>query len=782
MYFGLHFYLYAQESKKEDLKTTETSLTESPSPAQSVTENKPDEFLADYSGSVDSGSQAKETSAEAEEIPAEATADYTEKLTPAQELEPAKKKAPAEGIVVNGDKVEYSADAKEVSAEGDVDVVYKGSKLSCQKIIMNTFTKEGRAEGNVRLDDPKGTISGSKITYNFQNKTGTITDAGFMSYPYFGKARKLEKVSDNEFIILGAKVTTCSYDHPHYNLKAKKIDFFQGDKLQGKDVSFFVGNIPFLYLPSFSRSFKDPLMHLQVTPGSRNEWGKFLLNRWRTNLTDTLSARVYLDYRTKLGFAEGGGLNYNSPDYGKADLKFYYTDEKPESVPAGAPGDFQRYLVRWRQKWDIDERTNLISEFYKIKDEKWKNRNFFSETPDFLKDYFYREFEKDEQPLTYALFHHAFANSIFDFLAQPRVNHWYNQLEKLPEARYTLPSFKIGATPIYFESNTSIGNYDKKAATPPVTPQQESVSRLDSQSRILLPLKLAFLELTPFAGGRETVYDKGADGSSLPVRSIFYGGLNLSSRFYRLYDINTKFFGMEINGLRHIIAPTIAYSYNNDPSVSADELRHIDDVDFIEEGNRVEFGLSNKLQTKRNGKSVDLLDFLVTSSYEFKPREIGGEKHGGKMEDVYFKLKILPFAWMRLESDAIYSTVNDCFSEVNYDIILDFAKGRSFGIGQRYDKNGANQVTSSLNWRFNPKWRFYAYDRIEFGDDKNLVRGLAEQQYVLSRDLHCWEVGLAYNRKKDEGSTVWLIFKLKAFPGMEFNFDQLYHKPESGSQ
>lgn len=787
LYFGLSVYLFAQENKKEHVisavQAAESKKPELPTGAET------NEYLADYSATLTTPEKKKESETQIQELPAEATAGFSETITPVEETEPkaapVKKTGRSEPLIVNGDRVEYSADEKEVTASGEVKIDYKGAELTCQKISLNTETKEGEAVGNVKLIDPRGSIMGSKIVYNFQNKTGSATDAEFMSNPYFGKARRFEKVSGNEFIAMDAKTTTCSYDNPHYNLKVKKMDFFQGEKLQGKDVSFFIKDIPLLYLPSFSRSFQDPLMHLQVTPGSRKEWGKFVLNTWRTNLTDTLNAKVFLDYRTKLGLAEGVGLNYNSPDYGKADFKFYFTNENPDSVPAGSPSEFQRYLARWRQKWDIDERTNLISEFYKIKDEKRKfdpNGTFFDPAPDFLKDYFYREYEKDEEPLSYALFHHAFPGSSFDLLTQYRVNHWFDQVTKLPEARYTLPSFKIGTTPIYVESVSSIANFDKKASTAPVTPNQVNVARIDSSNRILLPLKIAFVQFTPYAGSRETLYDKGSNGETLPFRTIFYTGVDLSTKFYKLYNISTKFMGMEINGLRHVITPTVQYMYNHEPTVLPDELKQIDDIDSLEESNAVHFGLSNKLQTKRKGQSVDLLDLFVSSAYEFKPRYEGGMKSRSRLDDIFVKLKLLPFSWMRIESDAIYSADQNNLAEANYDIILDFAEGRSFSLGQRYHKGSANQITSGLNWRLTPKWRFSAYNRYELGDSPDLVRGMAEQQYILTRDLHCWDVSLAYNRKKNEGSTVWMIFSLKAFPGMEFNFDQIYHKPESGSQ
>ena len=49
------------------------------------------------------------------------------------------------------------------------------------------LTKEGLAEGNARLEDKKGIVTGEKIIYDFANKTGIIYNANFRANPYFGK-------------------------------------------------------------------------------------------------------------------------------------------------------------------------------------------------------------------------------------------------------------------------------------------------------------------------------------------------------------------------------------------------------------------------------------------------------------------------------------------------------------------------------------------------------------------------------------------------------------------
>ncbi len=688
-----------------------------------------------------------------------------------------------ESLIVNGDVVEYSADSKEVTATGNVSVIYKGAKLTCQKLTVNTQTKEGVAEGNPRLDDQKGVIEGKKIIYNFQTKAGSIIDGEFRSNPYFGKANKIDKVSDTEFIALKGYATTCNFDHPHYRIGSKQINIFPNDKIQTKGDAFYLGNSPLMYLPQFNHSLKDNQMHVQVLPGSRKDWGPYLLSAWRYNLTDNINGRAYLDYRFKLGLAEGFGANYTAPNLGKGDLKFYYTQEKPRDIPSGSPSEFERYLVRWRHKWDIDASTNFVSEFYKIGDEK---RKLFDPQANFLKDYFYREYERDSQPLTYALLHHNFQYSSLDFLMQQRTNHWYDQLNKLPELKYTLPSLKIGYTPFYFENSSSFANLDKKA-TAPVTTTEESVTRLDTTNKFSLPMKVAFLQFTPFVANRETFYNKGENGDSYPIRSIFYSGADVSTKFYRIFNIKSSFLGMDINGIRHIITPVVGYAYNHAPTIPPVNLKQIDSIDAITSSNVVNLELSNKLQTKRKEQSVDLVDARVNTAYVLFPKT--GDKPGSNFSDFLFNLKLLPYSWLRIESDATYkhsgnrSDVNyNRFSIGNYDIYFDFAEGRSIGIGHHYERKGANEITYSFNWRLNPKWKFSIYERYNMGHDPNLDRGLREQQYTISRDLHCWNIDFTYDTKKSQGATFYLVFRLKAFPENEFGFKQNYHPAKSGSQ
>ena len=695
-------------------------------------------------------------------------------------------------IIINGDNVEYSADNKEVVATGDIEVIYKGSKLTCNKLKVNMLSKEGLAEGNARLEDENGVITGEKIVYDFANKTGVIYNADFRANPYFGKSKKVEKVSDNEFVAKDGYFTTCSMDHPHYRMASKKIRMLPGDKMQSKQTTLYLGTVPVVYLPQFNYSMKEPIMHVQVEPGTRKDWGPYLLSVWRYNLTEKINAKLFLDYRSKLGWGEGFELNYVNTPVGKGDFKFYYADEKPDNQPADAPTEFQRYFMRWRHKWDIDERTNVVAEFYKITDERRK----YEPDHNLLKDYFFREYEKDSEPLTYALFHHSFDYSSLDILLQKRTNHWFDQLNKMPEVNYNLPSLQLGDTPLYFEDSTQAGTYNKKAETAPVTTDDVTVSRLDTTNTVALPMKVSFIQFKPFVSSRQTIYDKGENGQHGIVRTVFYSGADLSTKFYRIYNAKTNFLGLDINDLRHIITPTVGYLYTHKPTIPISNIKQIDSVDSINRGNTATLTLSNKLQTKRNGASVDLVDFLVTTDYVLDPKTgdnailtpaTGGKLHD-QFSDILFELKVLPYSWMRLESDVTFehsdhtSENYNRFSLANYSLTIDLLKGRSFSIGQRYERKGKNEVTLGFDWRLTPKWKFRMYQRYNFKQSEELDRGSQEQEYTFTRDLHCWELDFTLNKKEDTGTTIFFTFRLKAFPENEFGFDQTVSEQKSGAQ
>ena len=676
-------------------------------------------------------------------------------------------------ILVNGDKVEYSTDAKEVTVEGNVLVIYEDSRLTCEKITVNTQTKEGVAEGNVRLEDKQGVLEAERLKYNFESKTGKIIEAKVTSEPYFGRGETVERISEDQFNIQQGYITTCDYDIPHYRISSKEIECYPGDKVTAKQAKVEIGKVPIFFFPRYTHSLKDPFMHVRFIPGKRKEWGAYMLSAWRYNLTQNMRGRIYLDYRDKLGVAQGFGLNYSVPNLGKGDFKFYYTQERARDLVQGSPNEFQRYLTRWRHIWQIDRRTRATLEYYKIFDAR---REVLGTEYNFLKDYFYREYEKDSMPKTYLSVTRTFDNASLNFLLQKRINPWYTHTdkvpdEKLPEVTFDLPSYKIGKTPLYFKSQTKFSNLANKNATP--SNLDDDVVRVDAYNQLSFPQKLAFLAVTPHVGVRETYYSKDKNGDSLDPRTAFYSGIDVSTKFYRMFNLATNFLGLDINGLRHVITPVVKYAFINEPTVPRHKLQTFDLIDTVERVKRFSFELVNKLQTKRKNKTVDLARLKVTTDYNL----VRGVETGKGFSEFLFDLELIPYAWLRMESEVIYEPRHSKFKSANFDISMDLGKERALGMGYRYERGGGKELTMGFSWRFSPKWKFRMYERYQFADSRE--RGLKEQEYAISRDLHCWTLDFAYNISKEHGHTVWIVLKVKAFPEIGIEFDQSYHSPKS---
>jgi len=676
-------------------------------------------------------------------------------------------------VTVNGDTVEYLTETNEVNASGKVMVNYQGTLLTCDKLTVNTQTKDAVAEGNVRIEDPKNTLEGEKIIYNFNTKAGTVSGAGFFSSPHFGKAEKINRIDETHFSAVKGYFTTCDFDQPHFRVRSKKIDVYPGDKIQTKKDTLYLGRVPVAYAPFYNHSLQDPFMHVQLAPGYSKEWGPFLLSAWRYNLGGNVKGRIFMDYRERRGFGNGFAANYQNTQIGSGDFKFYYTQERPPNFREDQPGKFERYFARWRHKWNIDEKTNLINEYYKIVDSK---RMLLGTDYNILKDYFPREYDQDSLPLSYTQFNHSFSHSTVNVLAQKRTNRWYSETEKLPEIDYSMPNLQIGELPLYFDHLSQAVSFNKKAPAPSPSTADLSLNRLDTTNKLSLPVKVSFIDLTPFVSLRETYYDKDSDGSAIAPRTVFYTGTEASAKFYRLFGINSDFLNLDINDLRHVITPKVSYAYNYDPTIPSGRLKQFDAVDAVSFNNSAVLELSNKLQTKRNNKTVDLVNFVINDTYTFYTRA----KKAGFLGDYVFNLEILPYSWLRIDSDALYNHKQDYFSNINYDLNFNLSTDKTISFGQRFQKKGSKESTLGMDWQFTPKWKFHLYERYKM-DRLQDRRRLIRQEYGIERDLHCWLFDFTYTIEREHGVTAWCIFKLKAFPEIALDYDTNYNAPKNNN-
>lgn len=682
-----------------------------------------------------------------------------------------------EPIIVDGDNVEFLSETKEITAEGHVIISYQGSTLTCDKIKVNTQTKDALAEGNVHVVSQKGEISGDRVEYNFDKSVGKIINGDIKSDPFYGKGESIERINANEFRVNKGYITTCNLAHPHYRFQAKRIEVFPEKSVIARNVTLKVGKVPVFYIPKFVQRLDEKRPRVRLVPGKSKNWGYFLLQGWRYDFNQYFNGRLNLDYREKKDFAWGFDNTFDTALLGKGLFRTYYMNERNiltkhnytrlyDEEKKGLTTEKERFRIQLLQTKQINDQTNMVLQFNRMKD------------ADFVKDYFYPEYEKDYKPDSYLLLSNAQPYYSLNMLVRKRFNRYFAETERLPELSLDIPSYRLGKSYFYFINETSSAILEKKGAAP--SDLKQKIYRFDTYNEFSHQKKIAFIETMPYIGLRETYFSKDLANEGDALRNVLYGGITLSTKFYRMFNVFQDSLFLKFNDIRHIITPSISYAYIRKPDVESSELIQYDEIDSIDRSSGLTLSLENKLQTKRNLNTVDFLRFVIDSAYIFEYEQ----DQGGSFSNINSDLELLPHDWISLNVDSIYDRRNKHFDSVNFDIYLHDTWHKvgeeekwSFGLGRRYERKDSNQLTTEFKYRPTDKWSFRIYERWYPRFD-NLI----EQDYTLIRDLHCWEMEINYNVTRGTGSAIWLIMRLKAFPDVAFDYNKEYHKRKAGSQ
>ena len=675
-------------------------------------------------------------------------------------------------VIVKGDKVEYFQEQKKVVGNGNVSISYGDIKLSCDKIVVYTDTKEAICEGNVVISQPGASMKGDKMNYNFVEKKGCAVDSTITSKPFYGGAKVLEQTGEKAFKIQGGYITTCDLEKPHYRIVAKEIQIFLDEKIVAKNIVFYIGEVPVFFLPLYVQPLNLKFPDVTVVPGRTTDWGYYALTAWRYFFNDDSKGFVHLDYREKKGLSAGIDYQYNAKDFGKGIARFYYTHENDALTISKSGPVENRWRVQYRHSLDLPEDTTFTMEFNKMSD-----RNV-------VKDFLYREFKEDPVPNNYILFRTIKPNFVLTLLGKTRFNDFMTVTERLPEFKLGVNDQRLWNTNFYYNSEQSITNFSKKYDED-LELRDENSLRIDDYNKFSYAAKLfKFLYVTPSIATRQTYYSQ--DRWKNPkFRSMYETAVEVSTRFYRVFNVESNVWGLDLHNLRHIVAPSIRYLHRPNPTVSSEKLYDFDAIDEIERYNGFTMSLENKLQTKRpegdGMRIVDLARLMVSTDYVFRLEKNPFKSKGeGAFGDIRFDLDFNPYSWLSINGNLTLRQKDKDISTANIDVYYNMGKKLIFGMGHRYEKTDTtttSQLTGELFYNINDDWKIKVYERYDFANQK-----LEEQEYTLIKDLHCWEAELSLDIRGND-YTAWLIFKLKAFPDVPIGlFKTTYQRPEPGAR
>ncbi|MEI6970076.1 MAG: LPS assembly protein LptD [bacterium] len=664
--------------------------------------------------------------------------------------------APQTQVVANADRLEYDEGGSLVRATGNVIVASGSDRLEADRITVNLDTSEAWASGHVVLTRSNSVLTSEKLYCNLES--GLVYGDGrsaVVSAPFLGIIKNGFRKSGDTITGERATVTTCNMPDNkwHYHLNVSRLTMVQDNYINVRHAVFYLAGIPLMYVPYWERSADGT--GLRLVPGYSSRMGAFLLAAYGFTINDTFRGDTHLDYRARRGVAAGQDISWTAADRTwNGGLRLYgLNDQDPFAGREDSTLDIekQRYRVLLSHTQSPDSRTLIMARAHYLSDEYM------------LDDFFRPEYRVEPQPDNFLSLTRRGDHYAASLTVRPRLNDFYNAVTRIPEARIEFPVQPLGDTPFYYESETTGSRLEKLYEAGITNPAYSSL-RFDSRHEFSVTRKIWFLNFVPRVAGRGTYYSdtqpSGAEGGNAATRALFETGAQMSFKMFRIYSQATE----GSRGLRHVAEPYANYTYVPAPNLQAEDLYSFDDVDELGSRNELRLGLRNKLQTKRNGQSSDLLDLNAWSDGDF---DAGAGNGSFQILNVDARIR----AWdnVRVDCDGALSLDDGALQEIGVHVILNPSSVISTDLEYRYSQDDSSLVNATLKYSPSERWSHTYRIRYELVDSR-----LEEHNLMIQRNYDCMSVSLGVNHipsyTTDSGEVraaeFQAMFKLwlKAFP------------------
>jgi hypothetical protein len=378
-----------------------------------------------------------------------------------------------------------------------------------------------------------------------------------------------------------------------------------------------------------------------------------------------------------------------------------------------------------------------------------------------LQEFFEDEYRGDTQP-------HSFVTTTRNterygamVHVEKRMNNFETMVERLPEVRLDWKNQPFFTDKVFNESRVQFDNL--RLMSEAYAKPQKTAIRTDAYSRWYVPLKWKDTSFTPYAGYRGTGYSHQLNSNDSLYRNVMEYGGDLRTHFYKTYPVSFDKMGIEVNHLRHIVEPSVAFQ-GATSLVDHEKLIHFDTVDKVDDAAKVILGLENRFQTKRvvdgRTKRVDIVSFNTFLFFDMMPsHEMNPNMKGARFSTFENKLILRPYEWLQLQTRVQFDFASHILKRTDQDIIIRKGKWRFlFGYSHVHDYydfdtdlaiQKSQQFIFDARYNVNHLWMLGGYIRWDTSDRNrlnninaldaaNTSQGYGIQEWEISaiRDLH----------------------------------------------
>jgi LPS-assembly protein len=524
-------------------------------------------------------------------------------------------------VVVYSDRqsVEGEAGKRIVRHEGNVDIRYGIYRLQADKVTIYEAENKIVAEGSVVFDQGNDQrITGATAIWNYKTKLGSFEDStGFTNQTNDGTviyftAEHVERVSLNEVVVRKGKFTACEEAVPKWSFTADEARIRPNDRIKLKNAKFRVKDVPLLPLPYASipikqrdraSGFLTPSFAYSANKGLR------LSGAYFQTLGRSADVTIRADLYASRGI--GYGLDFRTRANSRSYLNFGFYAVKDRIIGPHEDADHP------------DQGGSIV---YAEGVHYFPNGFTAAVDVRLTSNLAFRQVFSDgiQQIISPIEVSQAFVNKSWssytlNVLARSQVISIPNvriKTRNLPSISFEKrPSLLSFLKPVYFSFRTSLDGVSRREEVDDVALYQSITGndpvqtpavgqRFDVYPEFSLPINTKYFNFTATAAGRVTYYSNSFDDMRRVVgRDVIrkYGEFQFDIRPVALaknyYDKSNKF------RFRHVIEPFVTYRFIKGID-NFDRIIRFDQVDTATDTNEIEYGLTNRIYTRRYAEAV----------------------------------------------------------------------------------------------------------------------------------------------------------------------------------
>ncbi len=640
-----------------------------------------------------------------------------------------------EPVRIQADQVSYDHKEDSYTAEGKVEIFQGDRKISADRVSLNGKTNEVEASGNVVLVQGEDVLRSERVKINLDTSLGIIVRGTlFLKKQHFYlRGEEIERIGEETYRIRKGSLTTCDGDWPAWRFTSREVVVTLEEYAAIYGATFEIKNVPVLYSPYLMFPVKTQRQSGFLIPRLTysNLSGVEFNTAYYWAIAKNQDATFFLDLASERGIGEGIEYRYVRKEASSGQFYAYhlrelapYREKRTEQL--------DRKPDRWQVDFHHDEYFDP-SFFAKTRLRALSDRQFF-------KDYGVSYEDRSSEQI------YSFASLTKNWEYTSLFGEARHSVDLRQEDKTTLQSYpvvnftglrrQLGGSPFYYSFQSAYGNFWREEGV--------SGQQADLHPRLSMPLRWGFVEVTPEAGVRETLYAVNNGQQDNHSRESWDFKTTAAAEMFRVFETGSA----TVPKLKHIIRPEISYSYLPDTNQQLIPFPYLSYYDpSLPKGNAITVAISQRLIGKISegpGKFryQELAYFKLSQAYDISEasRDLSPAAPSRRpFGPVTGEFRVYWLQYVTAESIATYDPNSNRFLTSYSLVSLNDSRGDGLNLEYSWISGVQDQINAWLRVRLHS-----SIDAIYGKRYSRVEKQSLETFYGVQYRHQCWTVDLTY--------------------------------------